>query len=467
MRVETKVGIFLFLAILSILYLTFQVKNLSDFNKRGYTLYAYINDASGLEKKAQVKLRGVKIGKVEDLKLDGNVVKLKLFIKNGVQIPIGSEITLAQDNMLGGKYVKIIPSNNNVFYSKNETIKKYLKTASLNDLINNVNSAVDDIKILIGKLNKTIDDKSINNIHQILANVNAASLDLKKILKITKTKLPIVIDNANKLVLTYKDIGVKIDKKIPSILNKADILLAKLNKTGDTLNKKLPSTIDEYKNLALTANNILKDNNTSIKNAINSANDFFVSGKEGFKKIDKLLGSVTKSQVKVEFNDKYMMRDGYSKTYAQIAYLPTPTKQYILGVTSSKDYSNLSTINQNHTKDKIYINAEYAKRFDNLLLRGGIIETTGGVGIDYYLNKDRLILSSEIYDFNAVNDIRGNNPHLNIAAKYIYLKHLEFLTGIDNILNSKATSLFLGMGIKFGDNDLKTLLSGGATSFLK
>jgi len=145
----------------------------------------------------------------------------------------------------------------------------------------------------------------------------------------------------------------------------------------------------------------------------------------------------------------------------------SPTKQYIVGVTSSKDYSKLSTVNQNHTKDKIYISAEYAKRFDNLLLRGGIIESTGGVGIDYYLNSDRFILSSEIYDFNAVNDIRGNNPHLNIAAKYIYLKHLEFLTGIDNILNTKARSFFLGMGIKFGDNDLKTLLSGGATSFLK
>ena len=467
MRVETKVGIFIFVAILSILYLTFQVKTLSDFNKKGYTLYAYINDASGLEKKAQVKLRGVKVGKVEDLKLDGNVVKLKLLIKNSVKIPVGSEITLTQDSMLGGKYVKIIPSNNTLFYSKNEIIKKYFAATSLNDLMNNVNSAVDDIKVLIGKLNKTIDDKSINNVHQILANVNAASLDLKELLKITKNKLPLVIDNANKLVLTYNNIGLKIDKKVPSILNKADTLLAKFNKTGDILNSKLPSAIDEYKNLATTANTILKDNNTTIKAAINSANDFFTSGRDGFKKIDKLLSSVTRSQVKVEFNDKYMMKDSYSKTYAQIAYLPTPTKQYILGVTSSKDYSNLATVNQKHTQDKIYISAEYAKRFDNLLLRGGIIENTGGVGVDYYLNQDRFILSSEIYDFNAVNDIRGNNPHLNIAAKYIYLKHLEFLTGIDNILNSKATSLFLGMGIKFGDNDLKTLLSGGATSFLK
>jgi phospholipid/cholesterol/gamma-HCH transport system substrate-binding protein len=87
--------------------------------------------------------------------------------------------------------------------------------------------------------------------------------------------------------------------------------------------------------------------------------------------------------------------------------------------------------------------------------------------MDYFMKKDKIILSSEIYDFNAVNDVRGNNPHLNLTAKYIYLKHLEFLTGFENILNSKAASFFLGLGIKFRDNDIKTLVSGGATSFLK
>ncbi|WP_024788069.1 MULTISPECIES: MlaD family protein [unclassified Lebetimonas] len=467
MKTETKVGIFVFLGILSILYLTFQVKSLQDFNQKGYTLYAYINDASGLEKKAKVKLRGVEIGKVEDLKLNNSLVKLKLIIKQGVKIPKGSMVTLAQDNMLGGKYVKIIPSKNHIYYSKNETIKKYLNAASLDDLMNNVNSAVDDVKVLIKKLNKTLDKNTINNFHQILANIKDASVDLKSVIKNANKKIPSLLDNANELIATYKDIGIKINKKIPDIINKSDTLLAKLNKTGDTLNSKLGPTIDEYKKLGVNANSILNDNKKSIKTAIASAKDFFVSGGESFKKIDKLLSSATKSQIEVEFNNKFLSRDSYSKSYAQIAYLPTPTKYYILGVTSSKDYSNLDNINKNHIKNKSYITAEYGKRFDNLLIRGGIIESTGGIGADYFLDHDKVILSSEIYDFNAVNDIRGTNPHLNLAAKYIYLKHLEFLGGFENILNSRAASLFLGLGIRFRDNDLKSIISGGATSFLK
>jgi len=87
MRNEVKVGVFIFLGILSLIFLTLQINSLQDINKKGYTLYALIGDASGLAKKAKVKMRGVEIGNVEDLELNGNNVKLKLFIQNGVEIP--------------------------------------------------------------------------------------------------------------------------------------------------------------------------------------------------------------------------------------------------------------------------------------------------------------------------------------------------------------------------------------------
>jgi phospholipid/cholesterol/gamma-HCH transport system substrate-binding protein len=225
--------------------------------------------------------------------------------------------------------------------------------------------------------------------------------------------------------------------------------------------------MDEYINVGKNANDILVDNKSGIKQAVASAKDFFVSGGESFKKIDNFLSSMNKSQILVDVQSNYMAKDDYFKTYAEISYLPVPTKYYIFGVTSSKDYSNLSTVNMDHQDNKIYITAEYGKRFDDMLLRGGIIENTGGLGVDYFLKHDRLKLTGEIYDFNAVNDVRGTNPHLTLKGTYLYLKHIEFIGGVDNILNTDARTFFLGVGVKFKDNDLKTFLSGGATSFLK
>jgi len=461
------VGVFIFLGILSLIFLTLQVNSLQDFNKKGYTLYALIGDASGLAKKDKVKMRGVEIGNVEDLKLEGNFVQLKLFIKDGIKIPKGSAVTLAQDNFLGGKYVKIIPSNSFVFYKPKEEIKKYIATVSMDNVMANINSAVNDIKVLIRKLNNTLDEKTVNNIKETIRNIKDSSITLKSILNTADKKLPVLLNNANDLVLEYKQAGVTLNKKLPGILDKTDSLLTKFNKTGDTINAKLDKLMDEYIKLGKNANGILNDNKQGIKEAVASAKDFFVSGGESFKKIDNYLSSLSKSQILVDISSNYMAGDDYFKTSAFISYLPVPTKYYILGVTSAKDYSDLTKINLDHQEDKIYISAEYGKRFDNLLLRGGIIENTGGLGFDYFLDHDKVKLSGEIYDFNAVNDVRGSNPHLTLKGTYLYLKHIQFIGGVDNILNTDARKFFLGVGVKFKDNDLKTILSGGASSFLK
>jgi len=467
MRNEVKVGVFIFLGLLSLIFLTLQVNSLQDFNKKGYSLYALLGDASGLAKKAKVKMRGVDIGSVKKLTLDNNNVKLKLFIKNGIEIPTGSIVTLSQDNFLGGKYVKIIPTKSNTFYKPGDIIKKYINTISMDDLMANINIAVNDIKVLIKKLNNTLDEKTIQNIKDTISNIKDSSITLKSVLNTADKKFPTLLDNANDLVLEYKKAGVTLNKKLPEILDKTDTMLTKFNKTGDTVNAKLDKLMDEYIKLGENANNILNNNKDGIKEAVASAKDFFANGGESFKKIDNYLSSLSKSQILVDIQSNYMVTDDYFKTSAHIAYLPVPTKYYILGVTSAKDYSNLTKVNLNHQEDKVYITAEYGKRFDDLLLRGGIIENTGGIGFDYFLNHDRFKLSGEVYDFNAVNDVRGNNPHLTFKGTYLYLKHIQFIGGIDNVLNTDARTFFLGVGVKFKDNDLKTILSGGATSFLK
>ena len=39
--------------------------------------------------------------------------------------------------------------------------------------------------------------------------------------------------------------------------------------------------------------------------------------------------------------------------------------------------------------DTFKFSVQIAKRFSDLMLRGGIIESTGGAGVDYYMLRDR------------------------------------------------------------------------------
>ena len=465
MKSEIKVGIFVVLGLMSIVFLTFQIKSLESFKEKGYKLYAIVSDASGVTKKSRVKMRGVKIGIVKDLSLSQNGVKLKLLIYNGVKIPVGSKIALAQDNILGGKYLEIIPSNSNKYYAPSDIITNYIQSASMGDVMTNINEAVNKIKILIDKLNNTLDKNTTNNIKYTIASLKDSSLYLKNILKTTNNKLPTILDNTNKLVLTYKESGEIIKKKLPSILNKTDSLLAKFNNVGNILENKLPKLADEYIKIGKNANALLADNKSGIKDTITAAKNFFSNGSNSFEKLDKFLGNVEKSQINVDISSNYLTKDEYFQTTANIAYMPNPTKYYIIGVTTKNDYSTQAKANSKTTK--AYINAEIGKRYNNLLLRGGIIQNRGGVGVDYFFNQDLIKLSANLYDFNGENDYRGDNPHLDAYLRYLYLKHLEIIAGVDDILNKDARQFFLGLGINFYDNDLKTLIAGGSASFLK
>jgi phospholipid/cholesterol/gamma-HCH transport system substrate-binding protein len=485
-KTETKIGLFVFLGLLSLFILSMQVNSFSNFGKKGYTVYAYINDATGLETNAKVKLRGVDIGFVVQKQLENQEVKLKLFIKEGMKIPQGSTISLAQDSMLGGKYIQIIPSNSTAVISENSEIRKYKKIASFNEAVDSINAAAEEFKTFMNKLNKGVNKDAISNFQQSLLNLKNGTEYLKSILAENRGNLKETIIGAKKMMSTinerlpkimaqiddlsaeFKTSGKTINAKLPKIMAQIDDLTAEFKRTGKTINKKLPTLLGKFESLEDNANTILVENRKSLHNAIASADTFFTSGGSAFDKLDDYFTSLTKSELDVEIATYQMMKDSYAQTRALVAYRPKPDKYYIFGMTSTKDYTNKDYFNQDkHIKNKTFITAELGKRYDNLLLRGGIIDSTGGVGVDYFMYNDKLKLSAEVYDFNAVNDIRGDNAHARFQARYQMYNHIDLYAGYDNFLNSEAANLFLGFGIAFSDNDLKTFISSGGSSLLK
>ena len=485
MRLEVKVGIFVFLGLLSLFILSMQVNSFSNYGKKGYDLYAYINDATGLEKDAKVKMRGVDVGFLANKQLSNREVKLTLFVFKDIKIPKDSIITLSQDSMLGQKYIKIIPSNDNIYISANGEIKKYKKIASFDEAINSINAAALEFKKFMKKLNGAVDENAVTNFQQSLANLKEGTKYFKEILAENRSnlkdtisgakqmmntinaKLPKIMSQIDELTAEFKQSGKTINAKLPKIMAQIDDLTAEFRQTGKDINKKLPTLLNKFDRIEDNVSTILVENRKPLHKAIKSASTFFDSGGSAFSKLDDYFTSLTQSELDVEIGSYYMSKDQYMQTRAELAYRPKPDKYYILGVTSTNDYTDKTKFNVKHQKTKTYITAELGKRYDNLLLRGGIIDSTGGLGLDYFMYDDNLRLRAEVYDFNAVNDIRGDKAHARVEARYRLLKHINLYGGYDNFLNSQAANLYLGIGIGFKDDDLKTLLGSSGSSLLK
>jgi len=107
---EVRVGIFVGAALLVLAAFIFIVGDFSVlFRKPGETVRATFDTAAGLDKRAAVKMAGVLIGYVKDIRLDGRKARVELMIYAGTRIPKDSRATLNMLGLLGEKYVEILP----------------------------------------------------------------------------------------------------------------------------------------------------------------------------------------------------------------------------------------------------------------------------------------------------------------------------------------------------------------------
>ena len=109
--VETAVGVFVLIGLISVAYLTIKLGKMEWFGDDYYTIDAQFNSVSGLKAGAQVEMAGVEIGQVGDLHLDNKrqVAIVRLKIKKGVILTDDVIASVKTSGLIGDKYIRLTP----------------------------------------------------------------------------------------------------------------------------------------------------------------------------------------------------------------------------------------------------------------------------------------------------------------------------------------------------------------------
>lgn len=255
---------------------------------------------------------------------------------------------------------------------------------------------------------------------------------------------------------------------LTSILRKIDSgtgTLARLV-NEDTSLAKVERAIDQYAGIAEKINSgqgslgrlVTEDELMGkIETAVDSAN--------------RLLTEAERLKLFLGYRGEYLAEAGDLKSYVTLKFQPRPDKSYLLEfvddpagkstvthTTSTIDrpeggYTiSESTVVNNESEFKVSI--LFAKDFGPLTLRAGMMESQGGGGIEYRPFGDRLRLGFDGWDFG-----REGGPHLKLAGHLKLYKDVFLSAGVDDLYDDDRRSVFVGGGILFSDEDLKTLLS--------
>ncbi len=468
MNREVKVGLFVFVGFLLMFALSTQVGSFKNLSKEGYILKAHLKNAAGLSENSKVKANGFEVGYIKSLGIEGDGILATLFIYEQIKVPKDSVIKPIQESLLGGRYLEISLGKSKEYLHTSDIITTAPELLSIQDASDSMAKAANEFKSFIKEFREVMNPQTRENLKMTFANLEKITQELKALTSLDILKS--TITNFNKMAKNLSDVGEgfkqtadTINGRLPQILANLDTLVKDLKTASADIKEKMPRLADKFTKIGDDLSAIIAKNRTPLNNTLVSADSFFSSGTDTFDKVESLLDTIDKVKLEVAMHTEYMSDDSYTKGYLGLNYIPSDTKQYRFGVVGMDDYSRMNEDGtliepKKHESSNVLISAQIAKRIDDVVLRTGILESTVGAGMDYYMLDDTLQASAEVFDFNAQNDIRGDKPHAKISARYNFLKHVDLYGGYDNFLNKRTKNAFVGVGIRFMDDDLKKLI---------
>lgn len=231
LKPETWVGIFLIAGILMIIGVILGFGNIKTSKEQTYPINIIFRDAAGLIKDSQLRLGGVTVGKVTkapELLPSGNEVMLEANIQSDVKIQEGSVFRVDMQNILGDKYIDIVPPA----HPTHEYIEPHATVigqpeSDFSKIKNNAVGATEEILKILKQIEKNSD-----NIDEAILNIGEAAKGLAQTTKLI-----------NEGILNQDNL-----KHVSSVL-------AQMNKAGE----QLPSIMEETRTSVAAMKDTVQD----------------------------------------------------------------------------------------------------------------------------------------------------------------------------------------------------------------
>jgi ABC-type transporter Mla subunit MlaD len=241
----TKVRLGVFLAVGSILILVFAAAVAGNrLTQKWDTYYIVFEDypVSGLQVGGTVNYQGIKVGRVEDIKIDPDdvlKVRVTINIEPGTPIKENTEAVLSLVGITGLKAVEIRGGTNEArTISPGSNIKA--GSTMIDDISERAISIAEKIDAIAQNINEITSEQNRENIAKILDETGA-------ILEITRNKLSGTLDSFNRIANNTANLTEDLSRNLDSItqtLNNSiedisDSSVESINQIAETLNDEL------------------------------------------------------------------------------------------------------------------------------------------------------------------------------------------------------------------------------------
>jgi len=334
-----------------------------------------------------------------------------------------------------------------------ESISRVLGTeageASLREILANVEGVTGQLDELLARNSGDI-DSSFGRFDRTLANLEELSGTLSESLPALVEDMREVSGNLNELIEANRGDISAVGENLKSMTERLDRsaadleeLIAKMNRGDGTVARLVNEgeTVDRLNEALDSVDDSLAAADTFFRR-VGEARFSFEWRSEFYDRI-----SATKNYfgVRLEFGEQ---RSGRGFEFHLV-------DDNVGGLTQTNIFSEVfdsatgdlisSTFERQLVQQEGFrVNALITQRLGNFQLRGGILESQAGLGIDFFAANDKIRLTTEMWDLG-----RDPDPHLKIRAQWSVIGRFFITGGWDDAFRPDQRSYFLGGGYSF------------------
>jgi phospholipid/cholesterol/gamma-HCH transport system substrate-binding protein len=500
-----KVGVVMILALAVIGYFILKIEDVNLNRSRSMReITATFDDVAGLDKESAVRIAGVRKGHVTRIKVlpDGRA-QVTMKVDDDVPLHANAVARVANLGLLGEKYINLDPGSPSApVLPEGPIALQGTAPASFDDVTNQLSSIATDVKAITTSLRDVLGGpQGEQRLNQIVGNVQSITEEMRALIAVNRSNIDATLANT-------RAITEHLRSEIPRLANSIDSVANQISGTVGENRTELREVITNLRGLSsdlrTTAEN-LNDITGKVKSGEGTMGKLFYSDEAhakltsalnavegGVTELKNTLGRVSRMQLDLGIKADYLAGlkntqeaggvhtelDGNARSTVSLQLTPNPELNRFYNIEVAQDPrgtrrdktvvetrtdgatgQSTTTITQQTRFERNYlISAQAGWRLDNVAVRLGLFDSTGGIGADYKLN-DRITLTGEAFDFGKRRD---NNPHVRLFGEYTlrdekkYTPRLFITTGVDNALND--TAFIVGGGIRWRDEDLKYLL---------
>lgn len=424
MNRKTRVGLFVggTLTVLAVFILL--VGDVSYlFKKSGLTIVVDVPTAAGLDTKAVVKMAGVKIGFVREIRLSGIRARVLMAIDPGVGVPVDSAAAFSTLGLLGEKYVEIEPGGSSSYCRDGDVIQGTQK-AGFDQVGELLSSLGGELQEAASSLREVLNEETRTKIKTALDEAAGAAGELRAFLAQNRSGFGDLVQGTNQ---TVDGIRRTVGDAAASLEETLSVLRETVEENRDTLKTDLAKIGEAAEKLRQLLERIDKGEGTAGKLIRDPG--LYDEAAEVLSSVKKTAGVLFGVKGYVDFQTGYYGTSDLVRAGLSAGFRPT-----------EKSFVEAGLI-RDPWAGRFTFSLQGGFRLGRFAPRLGFIENELGVGLDYS-GGDLWGLSLEGFDFN-----RAESPRLRLTGKIFPSRNVYLMAGSDDFTLAGRREFFFGLGL--------------------